>query len=92
MFRELLIFCICVYVLGCRLSSFRLCDSDFEITAVDDITNGITWAVIIIIIIIIIINTIIITILFELSFVDDSSPQKQRLFFLSCHHAQSTLA
>jgi len=34
-----------MYVLGCRLSLFRLCDSDFGITAVDDITNGITWAV-----------------------------------------------
>ena len=35
-------FCICMYVLGCRLSLFRLCCSDFGITAVDDITNGIT--------------------------------------------------
>jgi hypothetical protein len=34
-----------MYVLGCRLSLFRLCGSDFGITAVDDITNGITWAV-----------------------------------------------
>ena len=31
-----------MYVLGCRLSHFRLCGSDFGITAVDDITNGIT--------------------------------------------------
>jgi len=29
-------FCICVYVLGCKLSLFRLCDSDFGITVVDD--------------------------------------------------------
>ena len=35
-------FCICMYVLGCRLSLFRLCDNDFGITPVDDITNGIT--------------------------------------------------
>jgi len=34
-----------MYVLGCRLSLFRLCNSDFVITAVDDITNGITWVV-----------------------------------------------
>jgi hypothetical protein len=27
------------------LSLFRLCDSDFGITPVDDFTNGITWAV-----------------------------------------------
>jgi len=33
-------FCVCMYVFGCRLSLFRLCDSP-----VDDITNGITWAV-----------------------------------------------
>jgi hypothetical protein len=52
-----------MYVFGCKLSHFRLCDSDFGITAVDDITIGITCAVfcfhnivIIIIIIIIIIN------------------------------------
>ena len=38
-------FCICMYVFGCRLSLFRLCDSDFGIALVDDITNGITWAV-----------------------------------------------
>jgi hypothetical protein len=35
-------FCICMYVLGCKLSLFRLCHSGFGITAVDDITNGIT--------------------------------------------------
>jgi hypothetical protein len=34
-----------MYVFGCRLSLFRLCDSGFRITAVDYITNGITWAV-----------------------------------------------
>jgi len=38
-------FCICVYVFGCKLSLFRLCDSDFGITPVDDITIGITGAV-----------------------------------------------
>jgi hypothetical protein len=31
-------FCICIYVFGCKLSLFRLCDSDFGITPVDDIT------------------------------------------------------
>ena len=35
-------FCICIYVFECRLSLFRLCDSDFGITPVDDITIGIT--------------------------------------------------
>jgi len=34
-----------MYVFGCRLSLFRLCVSDSGITPVDDITNGITWAV-----------------------------------------------
>jgi len=34
-----------MYVFGCRLSLFRLCGIDFWITPVDDITNGITWAV-----------------------------------------------
>jgi len=42
MFRD---FCICMYLFGRRLSPFRLCGSDFGITPVDDITNGITWAV-----------------------------------------------
>jgi len=39
-------YCICIYVLvfGCKLSRFRLCDSDFGITPLDDITIGITWA------------------------------------------------
>ena len=37
-------FCSCIYVLGCKLSVVRLCDSDFEITPVDDITIGITCA------------------------------------------------
>jgi len=37
-------FCICVYVFGCKLSLFRLCDSDFGITSVDDITIWITCA------------------------------------------------
>jgi len=36
--------CICVYVLGCKLSVVRLCDSDFGITPVDVITIGITCA------------------------------------------------
>ena len=31
-----------IYVLGCKLSVVRLCDSDCGITAVDDITVGIT--------------------------------------------------
>jgi len=35
-------FCICMYVFGCKLSLFRLCDSDFGITPVDDITIGVT--------------------------------------------------
>jgi hypothetical protein len=35
-------FCICIYVFWCKLSRFRLCDSDFVITPVDDITIGIT--------------------------------------------------
>jgi len=35
-------FCSCVYVFGCRLSLVRLCDSDFGITPVDDITIRIT--------------------------------------------------
>ena len=42
MCQELQIFCICVYVFGCKLSLFRLCDSDFGITPVDDVTIGIT--------------------------------------------------
>jgi hypothetical protein len=32
-----------VYVLGCRLSLVRFCDSGFGITPVDDITIGITY-------------------------------------------------
>ena len=35
-------FCICIYVLGCKLRRVRLCDSDFGITPVDYITIGIT--------------------------------------------------
>jgi hypothetical protein len=38
-------FYICMYVFGCKLSLFRLCDSDFGITAVDDITVGITCTI-----------------------------------------------
>jgi len=37
-------FCICIYVFGCKLSLVRLCDSDFGITPVYDITIGITCA------------------------------------------------
>jgi len=37
-------FCSCIYVLGCKLSLVRLCDSDFGITPVDDITIGIICA------------------------------------------------
>ena len=37
-------FCSCVYVLGCKLSLVRLCDSDFGITPVDDVTIGVTCA------------------------------------------------
>ena len=37
-------FCSCIYVLGCRLSLVRLCDSDFGITPVGDVTIGITCA------------------------------------------------
>jgi hypothetical protein len=35
-------FCICIYVFGCRLSLFRLCDSDFGIIPVAEITIGTT--------------------------------------------------
>jgi hypothetical protein len=37
-------FCSCVYVLGCKLSLVRLCDSDFGITVVDYVTIWITCA------------------------------------------------
>jgi len=37
-------FCSCIYVFGCKLSLVRLCDSDFRITLVDDITIRITCA------------------------------------------------
>ena len=38
-------FCSCIYVLGCRLSLVRLCNSDFGITPVDDdIIIGVTCA------------------------------------------------
>ena len=37
-------FCSCIYVLGYRLSLIRLCDIDFGITPLDDITIGITCA------------------------------------------------
>jgi hypothetical protein len=38
-------FYISIYVFGCKLSLFRLCDSDFGITQVDDITIGIICTV-----------------------------------------------
>ena len=38
-------FCICMYVFVFRLILFRFCDNVFGITPIDDITNGITWAV-----------------------------------------------
>jgi len=44
MCQELQIFACCIYVFGCKLSFVRLCDSDFGITPVDDITIGITCA------------------------------------------------
>jgi len=37
-------FCSCIYIFRCRLSLVRLCDIDFGITPVDDITIGITCA------------------------------------------------
>ena len=37
-------FCSRIYVLGCKLSVVRLCDSDCGITPVDGITIGITCA------------------------------------------------
>ena len=46
MCQELQTFCVCIYVFGCRLSLFRLCDSDFGITPVDDITVGIICTVV----------------------------------------------
>ena len=36
--------CSSIYVLGCKLSLVRLCDSDFGITPIDDIAIGITGA------------------------------------------------
>jgi len=44
MCQELTGFCSCIYVFGCKFSLVRLCDSDFGITPVDDITTGITCA------------------------------------------------
>jgi hypothetical protein len=38
-------YCICVYVFGCRLSLFRLGDSDLGITPLDYTTIGITCTV-----------------------------------------------
>ena len=36
-------FCICIYVIGCKIGIFRYCVSDFGITPVDDITIGNSW-------------------------------------------------
>jgi hypothetical protein len=36
-------FCICIYVFGCRLSLFRLCDTDFGIIPVAEIAIGTTY-------------------------------------------------
>ena len=45
MCQELQIFAVvCMYVFRCKLSLVRLCDSDFGIAPVDDITIGITCA------------------------------------------------
>jgi len=44
MCQELQIFCSCIYVFGRKLSLVRLCDSDFGITLVYDITIGMTCA------------------------------------------------
>ena len=48
MCQELQIFAVVlrIYVFGCRISLVRLCDSDFGITPVDDITIVITCAAI----------------------------------------------
>ena len=81
MFQKLQIFAFFLYVLGCKLSLFRLCGSNFGITPVDDITNGIAWAVFcfhiahisfatIIIIIIIIIIIMYFALLFGLFYAD----------------------
>jgi hypothetical protein len=35
-------FCICIYVFGCRLSLFKLCESDYGIIPVAEITIGTT--------------------------------------------------
>ena len=53
MCQELQIFCICIYVFWCKLSLFRLCNNDFGIIPLEDITIGSTCAAFIIIIIII---------------------------------------
>ena len=44
MCQELQIFAVVYIYWGCKLSLVRLCDSDFGITAVGDITIGITCA------------------------------------------------
>ena len=38
-------FCISIYVFGCKLSLFRLCDSNFGITPVDGVIIGIASTV-----------------------------------------------
>jgi hypothetical protein len=46
MFQELQIFCICMYVcIRMQVKFFWTLYNDFGVTAVDDITNGVTWAV-----------------------------------------------
>jgi hypothetical protein len=40
--RRITTFCICIHVFGCRLSLFKLCDSDFGIIPVAYIAIGTT--------------------------------------------------
>ena len=51
--------CSCIYVFGCRLSLVRLCDSDFGITPVDDITIGITCAALLLLLLLLLHTTIV---------------------------------
>jgi hypothetical protein len=48
--------CICIYVFGCRLSLFKLCDSDFGIIPVAEITKIIIIIAVVIITILLLIN------------------------------------
>ena len=52
-------FCICIYVFACKLSVFRLCDSDF--TPVDDMTIGIIIIIIIIIVVVVVVVVVVVT-------------------------------